>query len=410
MRSLPNGRFAAWQCLVLSLMLLIAPRTGAWLSSPATKRTTVVWQSNNLSGNRKFSQTSLSAGNGVLDFVKGLDSSLGNPSGSDAAAEAYSAPAPALSSSVTALKSSGGAMDMSIPNEVILAGGGLALLAFLGFAYYLVTKKPDTNTNPGASSLNDSFGIEEVAPLPKGVVDENALSQQLEAAETKFQEETIGDGSSGNLLSKLKSRLTKETILREETETKLQSTAQELSENKVLLVSETGLRKELESSLATASATNEGLTEDLATQEQVLLETTDKWNFAKIKLDEETKLKEEVVGELEQAAELNRSLEDKYELEQNALRKTKTNLDTTQSALDDTQTRLSRTQKELIRSNSDLMSTKEVLSETTGDLASLEEEQRSLRTLSKKMWRLSKSRVSNRVRSVGDRLRGRGRK
>merc|ERR1712194_108650 len=116
MRSLPNGRFAAWQCLVLSLMLLIAPRTGAWLSSPATKRTTVVWQSNNLSGNRKFSQTSLSAANGVLDFVKGLDSSLGNPSGSDAAAEAYSAPSPALSSSITALKSSGGAMDMSIPN------------------------------------------------------------------------------------------------------------------------------------------------------------------------------------------------------------------------------------------------------------------------------------------------------
>ena len=101
-------------------------------------------------------------------------------------------------------------------------------------------------------------------------------------------------------------------------------------------------------------------------------------------------------------------LEDKYELDQNALRKTQKKLDTTSADLETTASRLSRTQGELTRVHTELEVTKLELSETATDLEALEEEQKSLRTLGSKMWNLSKSRASNKIRSVGDRLRGRG--
>jgi len=89
------------------------------------------------------------------------------------------------------------------------------------------------------------------------------------------------------------------------------------------------------------------------------------------------------------------------------LGKTKTELDTTQLTLGTTQNDVTTTQGELIRIQEELQTTKTILSETSGDLESLKEEQESLKILGGKMLRLSKSRLSSKLRSVGDGLRGR---
>jgi hypothetical protein len=365
-----------------------------------------------------------------MDFIQGLDSSLGNPTAysavEEATTQASAATTMAVSSSVNAYQSSGGAVNMNIPNSIVLAGGGVAFLAFLGLAFYFLTQNDDaTNTNTstntgvtGGFSSDISFGIEEVAPLPKRIGDENALSQQLEKAETRFQEQkqqqpswepaattaTVTESKptstatvskevpSGSLMDKLKSKLLRKT--------------EELEENQELLKEETDRRRETESKLIAVTTQIEGLTEELATKDQDLLETTEKWNYTKAKLQSETKLKETLESEMKLAAESNRLLEDKFELEQNALRKTKSNLDTTTESLESTQGRLTRTQGELTRVHGELQTTQKVLSETTEDLENLEEEQRSFRKLGGKVWGLSKSKI----KSVGNRLRGRGRK
>ena len=433
MRSLPSGRLAAWQCLVLSLLVSMLLHACAF--SPSTKSHTFGWNAKNAAGGSRVrpTPTSLGVGEGVMDFIQGLDSSLGNPTAysavEEATTQASAATTMAVSSSVNAYQSSGGAVNMNIPNSIVLAGGGVAFLAFLGLAFYFLTQNDDaTNTNTstntgvtGGFSSDISFGIEEVAPLPKRIGDENALSQQLEKAETRFQEQkqqqpswepaatatttaTVTESKptstatvskevpSGTLMDKLKSKLLRKT--------------EELEENQELLKEETDRRRETESKLIAVTTQIEGLTEELATKDQDLLETTEKWNYTKAKLQSETKLKETLESEMKLAAESNRLLEDKFELEQNALRKTKSNLDTTTESLESTKGRLTRTQGELTRVHGELQTTQKVLSDTTEDLENLEEEQRSFRKLGGKVWGLSKSKI----KSVGNRLRGRGRK
>lgn len=419
MRSLPIGRLAVWQCLVLSLLVSPLHRANAWVPSPSIHQRSC---ERNASKTRK--PTSLAAGEGVLDFVKGLDSALGNPTASSAAQAA--AKAPAVSSAVATAQSSGGAVSMNVPNSLVLAGGGVAFLAFLGLAFYFVSQKDDDffDDLDAKSGLDTSFGIEEVAPMPKRVPDASKVSEQLKAAETKFQEQNLTpppppkpvappppptpvaeknipkpfandeDYSGGNIISKLKAKLAR--------------TSEELEENQGLLANESTLRKETELKLETATTEKEGLAEELTSKEQALVETTEKWNYTKSKLQEEMKLKEELEAELKEAAEANRVLEDKFELGQNSLMKTRAELNVSNESLEATKGRLARTQSELTRIHARLQITQKVLDETAEELEKLEEEGKSIRVLGGKMWRLSKSRVTTRVRSVGDRLRGRG--
>lgn len=197
--------------------------------------------------------------------------------------------------------------------------------------------------------------------------------------------------STGGILSALKAKLSRKT---EELETSIE-----------MLSTETDLRKETESKLTNAVTDNEKLAETLASQEKALVETTEKWNYTKTRLEMETEQKETLTNELKNFAETNRDLEDKYELEQNALRKAQTVLDSTTSDLESTQKRLVRTQGELTRYHSELQETKSTLWKTSLELENLEDEQKSVRTLGGKMWKLSKRKVSNRIQAVGDRIR-----
>jgi hypothetical protein len=431
MRSLSARRLAVWQCLTLSLLVSTKSYASAWIPSSSKRGRTFGWDTTKAA--RYYRPTSLAAGDGVLDFVKGLDSALGNPTAQTAVTETIKAPAVpssfnSLPSAVSAFESEGGAVNMAIPNELVLAGGALAFLTFAGLAlYFLFQNQGDSNTNGEAFDFKaPSFGIEEVAAIPK-VVDQGALSKQLEAAQTSFQEKqdwqpapaqtataveekvavvvkekvskvgdivTDSDESGGSLLSKLKAKLARKT--------------EELEENQVVLEEERTVRKEAETKLAAATTENEELTEKMATQEKLLVETTEKWDYTKTKLLEETKIKETLQSDLAQATESNRLLEDKYELEQNVLQKTKKDLDATQSTLETTESRLIRTQGEQTRVFRELQTTQQTLSDTSADLERLEADQKRMRTLAKKMWRLSKSRVSSGVQSVGDRLRRRG--
>ena len=84
-------------------------------------------------------------------------------------------------------------MSMSIPNSAVFAGGALVFLSFAGLAFFFFTKqnRQDTaDTEMTFSSIKNAVdsSIEEVVPLPKSNMDENALSKQLETVE-KFQEQ-----------------------------------------------------------------------------------------------------------------------------------------------------------------------------------------------------------------------------
>jgi len=405
------------QCFLLSLFLSTATLTGAWIHPSATKQNFPGRLLQNEERRWIKTPTSLSAGEGVVEFVNGLDPTLGNCEPYSAAMN--SATTTTVSSLVTAYEASGGAVNMNIPNSAVLAGGVVAFLTFSGLALYLLYQQEgDSDKGPNVLEMN-SYGIEELAPIPKVNVNENILSQQLQAAETRFQEqqpqstpavnvENVATALGGDEIGKVQGRFDEETSLREPSEKKLESIRRELTENREQLASETQRRKETESKLDDAMTVNEGLKTDLSTMEQDLSETLEKWDVAKAKLQEMITLKDVLEDELKQAAELNRQLEDKYELEQNDLRKTKKELSSTQTELEAAQNRVTRIQGELVRVFRELQSKEQILSETSEKLVNLEEEQRSIRTLGKKMWIVSKSRISNRIRSVGDRLRGRG--
>ena len=435
MRSVPFGRLAGFQCLMVSLVVCSSKYAGAWVPSSSLAQRKSLTQST----------TTLYAEDGVLKFVKGLDSALGNPTAYSAATAASKAPA--VSSSVTAVQSSGGAATMTVPNSILLAGGFAAFLAFLGIAFFFVSQKegPDFFDD---SALDTSFNAQDVTPVPKRspsetvepkiqnepapIVAETKIPEpkapeppstdstdsddgwgeetpapvtEPKATETKVPEVKIPEppstdfdfeeeSSGGGILAKIKAKLSR--------------TTEELEETTELLATESELRKESESKLESATAQNEALEKELETKEQDLVETTEKWTYTKTKLQEEVKLKETLEAELKVASEENRVLEDQYELGQNSLMKTQKELSESNEKLEATQNRLTRTQGELSRIHGRLQITQKVLDETSEELERLEAEDKSVRNLGGKMWSLSKSRVTNRIRSVTDRLRGRG--
>eukprot|EP00536_Pseudo-nitzschia_multiseries_P005752 jgi/Psemu1/285996/fgenesh1_pg.112_\ len=458
-------RTAVRSFLLISLVLsTTAPHAFAWNPrSPAlsTRSSNKRWN-----GQRKIStsSTSLLAGDtGVMNFVKGLDSALGNPTAYSAAesaskswassvgAEAYVAP-------VSAAAAQSGGVGMNGPNPAVVAGGGLAFVAVLGLAFVLLTQKEEEEGTVSSSSigggLNTSFGMEDVTPLPKRIDESASSTEKIEAVQQASEQakteepkkaEPDDDPSWSNDVNE--ALLATESALRKETESKLAETeskltavtnangtlieqlseaeeenevrggllaklkaklvrkTEELETNQELLETETTLRKETESKLEEATTDNKKLTETLEAKEKALVETTEKWNYTKTKLEMEVQEKESMKKEMKEVAETNRVLEDKYELEQNTLRKTQVELDSTKSTLESTQNRLARTQGELTRYHSELQKTKTTLWNTEVKLENLEEEQKSVRTLGTKLWRLSKEKVSNRFQSVGDRLK-----
>ncbi|VEU44213.1 unnamed protein product [Pseudo-nitzschia multistriata] len=404
--------------LLLTLVLsAAAPSALAWNPTPASPLATKTHRHAVAKKAQRTSATFLAAsGDGVLDFVKGLDSVLGNPTAYSAAEAASNSWASSVGADAAAASASGGGVSMNVPNEVVIGGGVLVFATVLGVAFVALSQKEDeADEEEGGRYGNESFGAGDVTPLPKRTETAPATSateSKLEEANTAIQKLTSENGtlidqlsdaeedngrlageveSQGGLLAKLKARLSK--------------TTEELETSQEKLESETALRKETESRLTEATTANEGLTESLETKEKALVEATEKWNWTKTKLEMETQEKESMKKELRDVAETNRVLEDKYELEQNALKKARTQLDSTRSTLESTQNRLTRTQGELTRYHSELQETKATLWKTSVDLENLEDEQKSLRILGGKMWRLSKQKVSNRVRAVGDRIK-----
>ena len=146
-------------------------------------------------------------------------------------------------------------------------------------------------------------------------------------------------------------------------------------------------------------------TEELDANQRLLEDERSIRSKVELKLQAEKNLREKTEDGLAAAAESNRQLEDKYELEQNAKEVKIRELAVTKESLDTTQKQLTKTQKLLSEVKNDLQTTRKTLETTSSSLDKLKEEERSLRTLGKKMWRLSKSRTQNRIRSVGSRLR-----
>lgn len=146
-------------------------------------------------------------------------------------------------------------------------------------------------------------------------------------------------------------------------------------------------------------------TEELDANQRLLEDERSIRSKVELKLQAEKNLREKTEDGLAAAAESNRQLEDKYELEQNAKEVKIRELAVTKESLDTTQKQLTKTQKLLSQVKTDLQTTRKTLETTSSSLDKLKEEERSLRTLGKKMWRLSKSRTQNRIRSVGSRLR-----
>lgn len=105
------------------------------------------------------------------------------------------------------------------------------------------------------------------------------------------------------------------------------------------------------------------------------------------KLDEESKLRHRAEAKLRAAAVEMTELEDKYELGQNDLQRVNDQLQHTTDLLQ--------------RTDKDLQTTLRSLSE-------LQSERRSIRKLSRVIWKLSKERTQKRVRTIGDRLKRKG--
>merc|ERR1712238_499882 len=96
-------------------------------------------------------------------------------------------------------------------------------------------------------------------------------------------------------------------------------------------------------------------------------------------------------------------VEDQYELEQNSNNKVANELDTTKDSLLMTQKQLQKKCKDVISVKAEVINTNRELTATSASLDELQDEQRSVRTLGKKMWKLSKSRITNRISKVFNR-------
>jgi hypothetical protein len=339
---------------------------------------------------KKESLLVLSSGQdpGVMDFIHGLDSLLGNPTFSST-----SVLAPAASNS-----------------NLLIGGGVVATLSLAGLAVLTSTKVPEeedvdtksswsdsqeereetptvTSINPDTPeeavvSKHEEDEVEEVRPVVEEAVVSKQEEEEVDEVQTIVEENNNdGDEQQKSLLAKLRS--------------KLQSKTNELETNEILMEQEKTIRIDIESKLSLSTEANSEMSGKYEEVQKILAETTEKLNSVETKLQIETQQREEIESNLSEAAESNRILEDQYELEQNAKTSVMKELGKTKDSLMTTQRQLKNSRGELISVNAELINTNRSLKSTSSSLDQLEEEQRSLRTLGTKMWRLSKSRVKN---------------
>ena len=328
---------------------------------------------------KKESLLVLSSGDpGVMDFIHGLDSLLGNPTFSST-----SVVEPAASNS-----------------NLLIGGGAVASLSMVGLAVLTSTKGPEEENEDTKSSWSDSPVEREVTPTvtsinpntPEETVsrqeeEEVVSKQEEEEAVSKQVEEEVeevrtiveennndGDEQQKSLLAKLRS--------------KLQFKTDELETNQILLEEEKTIRIDIESKLSLSTEAIVEITENYEEVQKNLAEITEKLNSVETQLQMETQQRQDIESNLSEAAESNRILEDQYELEQNAKTSIMKELGTTKDSLTTTEKQLKNSRGELISVNAELINTKRELKSTSSSLDELEEEQRSIRTLGKKMWKL----------------------
>lgn len=415
------------QSLSVSALFLSATEVCAW--APPSSPT----------GYRKSSDTSLRVDPaGMMDFVKGLDSALGNPTAASAIVD--------VPSSALASVAGGGGMDMKISNSVVLLGGGLASLSLGGIAFLLTgqqDEKEDYGTRtdiqpavtldaPRRLESESDNGVQVLTVSMEASTVDSESQSTTAAAERLLDEKEEEEAKKREDIRILDEKEKEEAKKREEArildekeeeeakeieeveqqksllaklKDKLKFKTEELETNQGLLEQEQILRVEMESKVVAAEEAKTELTAKYQKEQKKLAEIAEKLNFVEIQLQAETKQREEVESALANEAESNRQLEDQYELEQNAKYAKIKELDATKDSLDTAQRRLTNTRGELSRVNAELESTSDTLETTSTTLSDLQEEQRSLRTLGKKMWRLSKNRVQDRIQKVGKRLR-----
>lgn len=319
---------------------------------------------------KKESLLVLSSGDpGVMDFIHGLDSLLGNPTFSST-----SVVEPAASNS-----------------NLLIGGGVVASLSMVGLAVLTSTKGPEEENEDTKSSWSDSPVEREVTPTVTSInpntPEETVSRQEEEEAVSKQVEEEVeevrtiveennndDDEQQKSLLAKLRS--------------KLQFKTDELETNQILLEEEKTIRIDIESKLSLSTEANLEITGNYEEVQKNLAEITEKLNSVETQLQIETQQRQEIESNLSEAAESNRILEDQYELEQNAKTSIMKELGTTKDSLMTTEKQLKNSRGELISVNAVLINTKRELKSTSSSLDELEEEQRSIRTLGKKMWKL----------------------
>ena len=319
---------------------------------------------------KKESLLVLSSGDpGVMDFIHGLDSLLGNPTFSST-----SVVEPAASNS-----------------NLLIGGGVVASLSMVGLAVLTSTKGPEEENEDTKSSWSDSPVEREVTPTVTSInpntPEETVSRQEEEEAVSKQEEEEVeevrtiveednndGDEQQESLLAKLRS--------------KLQFKTDELETNQILLEEEKTIRIDIESKLSLSTEANLEITGNYEEVQKNLAEITEKLNSVETQLQVEIQQRQEIESNLSEAAESNRILEDQYELEQNAKTSIMKELGTTKDSLTTTEKQLKNSRGELISVNAELINTKRELKSTSSSLDELEEEQRSIRTLGKKMWKL----------------------
>lgn len=345
-------------------------------------------------GNRKANDSSLHLDpSAINEFVRGLDSALGNTAG----------PAGTLPP-----ESYSNVVETSFPNSNILLGGGVAALSLGGLAFGLSLQDED---NTSEREQAEPTTIEQISVRRK---DEGSSLRQKEV-------DTWSDATEASTATSIASnnevQILDSTVTVKQTEVISSEGKAKLNEGEALEVEaeldkEKAKRKEVEQkSLWIQTVANKLSaklrlkTEELDANQRLLEDERSIRSKVELKLQAEKNLREETEDGLAAAAESNRQLEDKYELEQNAKEVKIRELAVTKESLDTTQKQLTKTQKVLSQVKTDLQTTRKTLETTSSSLDKLKEEERSLRTLGKKMWRLSKSRTQNRIRSVGSRLR-----
>jgi len=356
----------------------------------------------------------------IFDFVKSLDSAIGNPT---------------QSTDTSAVINGAG-------NEIVLIGGVLASLTIAGLALTILTTKnrpqdeeeenvtesptiyttsqeqetstviigsdtsdtSDTDTDSGRSDSDSSVatidGNTDMAPQlldseEEQISKQKVKEEKVQETEMRTDEEkdddvvVVDDKRRQSILAKLRSTLKFKT--------------KELETSQDLLKKEKKTRIDVMSKLLLSTKAQREITEKYETTQQNLFETTENLTFVETQLQLETQQRDKVETELSAAIELNRIVEDQYELEQNSNSKVAKELDTTKDSLLMTQKQLQKKCKDVIAVKAEVINTNRELTATSASLDQLQDEQRSVRTLGKKMWKLSKSRITNRISKVFNR-------